>query len=1584
MRKANIFKRILSCMLVLTLILSGLGGIAKDNNVVEVEAVGDGSGYSVGGSPKGGTSAVFDSINDSGVRFSLVPAKLLTSGKNFKGNWSQNEKKTCYTANNIYKYLSSNIQYSILVTDFDKDKDVYCMPERGKYENSSDKPWVKQAVAHSLNDIFGKVYSPDDDRIINFPTTGQNTNTDSDGSFHKNLWVGNGHDLFKPNLNDNYFGGNGVFNRVLESGKKDSSGNITVYNSVSMFNSFKGYLKNVYNKALDSSVDSSNYVIVAEPVVISHVTDGTGLRKDTDVKGKYFSVSLQDCLYKDQKGSKWSYAFTQMVYSCSYETPERYIHAGSCWRTLLFNMKNYYFKFVDKNGVFIQTKENAYFKSGVALANGDKYWDTGFAVYSTNRAGGSTSAKTGVSYTLFSDNSADNVSQNINEVWGSLGTVTNTKSIKVSLDEDDDESGTNLSDTLDSGASNLAEVTYTNNNKEEIPNKYFIFQNNAVSSALSYQLTGKTKGNWKTKVGNTGNKYTNQGFGVVKIPYESAINKKVNALYKVTTEDDALNNLKTVPLVSRMVSVAPFSDCSLNFGNRYYVEANQEGSDNIVKAVANKIKSANPDFFCNDVSLLNTKVQYSVLGSIGSYTSINNLAMNGALYALKCSKALESLSMDANGSNGNVVSEKVERGTQKILKVDADGDIVEDENGNPIVERVEELLPDKSDLSNLGVSVMLMIPKKEVKSYIACASLNRDTGNVSKHYDTNVKYDVTESGVLSVPSNYKGDNYYAVIPNTSSYSLEGNKTGSTVFNSFEGNDEITSLDEFLAQVKSATGLTDNDIIACGENLLAGSTIRVGSTDRNVGAVKGYSIILLELKGSVTVKSELKLMDYELNYIYPSMLTNGKYGTLTDDVSYQTTSVSYVGCTNHRTITENHGKDKEIKATGNYAGNIINKNKTLDSNANKNILQYDAFTGGIFTTEYLGRTGHTFSNNLTNVRFSLAVNLIRSSFGDKRVISSLTASSIDGNYARDNLELTFGDKPNGMVGASAVRNSDATVGSDLNDLFEWDVKFKYSDCDPKNYRTDLISGFTTCPGHGDPKTYCTPTYWQETVNTEVLASKFGEKVRYKVKETAYKYQTDTLASGVNSTKTVADSLQKPTNGSGGTSSLISPYKIAVVHTSKSGDLSFYPEVEMRAYSSTGSIIANAVNNSSVVGNNRQAGGYVTPHNLLTMGEVLRKVNPSSMYVIRVNHKYDSGAEVSPAIKGSTISDSTAVGTNADAVSDGKPVIYAGGDVTVKVNPDFRLNMYGYSLDLIEPSDDGRYSDNSIKLRGYTGYTDIINGASNVKADWGNTYTSTDSKKEFDDWSKDILTKHLGVDMTLTVNGSGVDKVFNNFASSLGNMDTSASVAEGVYSIKIKEGKIVKDDVAGNGYRALISQIKSDYELSTDAEAEKIFTNSDIWQTISRAVEDSNDGFNNSQTASAISPRAHWYDEEVKTFVIRRYKKENLEIKNVLVNDKIDYGAAPTADDTTASLDSYKKADAKWYMTLYLKKDGAKNTPDGFSDSTVYYNPKDNLNKTGSANTGLTNASNSGSVLISEVYVDGADFVIPSASTYDMGN
>lgn len=1519
MRKANIFKRILSCMLVLTLIMSGLGldlgGVTKDNvnNVIDVEAsTGDYSAMT--DTPNGGGGGDSAGIDGGCYRISLVPSSIMKHGK------------SRIDVNKIRDLLSNRVQYSVLVSEKYYRQTVHFLNNRGaKKSGEGRKPNEKgtQITASTLHSIFGCRES------------GWNNNSEKTVRFCSDIgeWVGDNF-IMDTQCNSGYFGEQGPFQRWLGEGN----------NKIEAVQKFKKYVHdNSGSSKLNIDIPDGECIIVVEPVIISIPRNGefkhTGL----------YALSYQDCIGSSQDGSKWSYAFTKLAYpskTCPYTYLDGPYKSDGNWASALRSMRSAIFEFKDTRGTFgkinakVYSGRNLNRKTLLYSSEGAKC-DTGFGLFGAGI--GTSTAKVGVSYTLFSNDTSLSDNAKISSVQASLNVVHNDNYDTIHTNN---YNGASLLD-LNSKATDLVASTYG----KSVVNP---FNNNKAGSKdkLSKQLTGYNNSEWNTKCEN----YVNADFGVKKLIFNTDLNNfNTGKLYKTVVTNMTVSKLATSSDKLEFKSVqnqVTSDDGGLVAGSTYNIKLSDDS--NIATSVSDILRCSNSDIFDSAVRVFGTKVENQRANN-----NVSNLAINGALYAIKSSKEVASFTKD---NFSTLAGEDIDEGDDISFE-------------------------DVKDNSAMGVSVTLMIKKNLIKSYLACATLDRDTGNISNNTKSSVKYDVSESGLLKVPSSYTGRCFYAIVPNTESYSLEKDTDGSTIFNSFKGNKELSSVDEFLTKITEVTGV--NNFYSWGE-VCAGKTIHVGATNKINNKVKGYSVIVLEVKGNATKKSELELMDYELNYVYPSMITDGKYASLLTDISYQTTGTETLGsgCNAHWSHISISSYDKYVVSdASNYKGNIINKN--LGLGVNKNILRYDDYIGldkkfG-FTTEQSARQGNTFVNNLTDnnrlVRFSLAVNLIRSSFGDKRVLSSITSQKsndgvvggIDENYAKDNLELTFANKPNTQAPASKLRNSNATVGNVLEDMFEWNTSYVTTDCSP--YKSNKLTHvYNVCRGHthsdgngGSYTTYCSPTTWYEIVKTEVPASDFGSKVKYKVSEKAFKYQTASLDTGKNNTKTVADSLQKPTNGKGSNSSLVSPYKIAVVHSSSS-ELSFYPEVGMRAYSSTGDTITND-NMSSGSGTNRSAGGYVTPHNLLTMGEVIRKVKPSAMYVIRVNHKYDSGAEVNPAIKGSTISDSTAVGTNADAVSDGKPVIYAGGDVTVKVNPDFRLNMYGYSLDLIETSDNN--------LVGTGNYASIINDSSNVKRDWGNTYTSTAIKKEFDDWSKDILTKHLGVDMTLTVNGSGVDKVFNNFTSSLGNMDTSASVADGVYSIKIKQGTIVKDDVDGKGYKALIKQIMKDYELSSEVEAEKIFTNSDIWQSIERAVEDCNDSFNNSQKSDAIDDsRAHWYDEEVKTFVIRRYKKENLEIKNVVVNDKIDYGAAPTADDTTASLDSYKKADAKWYMTLYLKKDGAKKTPDGFSDSTVYYNP--------SHHDGLSNANDTGSVLINEVYVDGADFVIPSASTYDMGN
>lgn len=983
--------------------------------------------------------------------------------------------------------------------------------------------------------------------------------------------------------------------------------------------------------------------------------------------------------------------------------------------------------------------------------------------------------------------------------------------------------------------------------------------------------------------------YTNVESGIQSINMANVSNADTINLSNAINAKLLANDLSKIKLESKETVV---TGGRYNFGSKYTLKIENGGIDYDVlnKTVANKLAKKHPAFIDGSAKEVVSAKQYE--------GSSANIATNFALRALSSGSGVKSLTPDKYKTNGSS--------------------------------------------SSMGVSVNLMAKRKLTKSYISFATLDRDTGEID-YIDNGVdNYDI--SGSANFMNIIKGDSLVMVMSNDGNYSFENDPKGTEILSRLEGDCVSTE-----------------DLKACAEQVGA-KVVGTGSIKYkeyiNVGCTKdfsGYSVLVVNLKGNVAKKSKADLRDYELNYIYPSMLLdengNVQYAQLLDNVSYKKTGTKTVGCNasgRHTFHFEKHSADKTVKATSNYTGNIINKNLKLGTN--KNILQFDDYTGGIFTTEKKARTGYTFRDNLTNVKFSLAINLIRSSFGDKRVVSSISKQTINKNYAKENLELTYGNKPNSNVAkASSVRSSSATVGNKLKDTFEWQVKFTITDTPFLNM---LEEGYIVCGGH--PYRwgcrYCGSFHWQLVQPTDSPGSTYGDKVKYIVEEKAQKYESAQINTAENKPHTIQQSKQVSSSGKGGNSSITNTYKIMCTISSNFA-LGFYPEVRMRAYSSTGETIRGNFYKEDTIG--RVASGAITPHTVLTMGEFKRKVKPSTLCAIKL---------VAPAnnvVSGKTVSDSIATGSNANKVSGGLPVVYAGGNLSLTVKPTFKLNMYGYSLDLIEKTD--------TNLVGNGGYTSVVADGSSVKTDWGNDNTYN-PLSEFNQWIKSTLNK-LGVDTTLVVKGDGVNKTYNNFSSSIGNIGNNTASVDGVFSIKVKKGTIVTDD---GGYKALMNQIKYDYDLKSTSEAEALFKSSDIYQSIARAVEDSNDGFNKSTKSKAIDAnREHWYDEEVKTFVIRRFKKENIEIKNILVNDKLDYGAAPTASKTTSSNKGYKKAKAKWYLTLYFKQ-----SPDGFSSGTKVYNP--------SNYSGLGTANNAGTVLVNELYVNGADFIVPSSSTNDMGN
>lgn len=755
--------------------------------------------------------------------------------------------------------------------------------------------------------------------------------------------------------------------------------------------------------------------------------------------------------------------------------------------------------------------------------------------------------------------------------------------------------------------------------------------------------------------------------------------------------------------------------------------------------------------------------------------------------------------------------------------------------------------------STSDVQITFVAENKKVTSYIKYATYDRNTGKVTYNTSKNSSKTYSVTNPESFTVDLSNGNAFAVAVPANKVNATGD--GSDVFGKLG---KIYSINDYYNAVKKVVS-TYTSIGRIGSG---NSKIGIGTAGVDSNAC-GYVIYILDFKGDVNKASTLTLKDYELNYVFPSMITN----------KANIERPIYVGT------------NMNITGNSTYKGNIIDINKTIGSN--KLLLQNDGYTGGVFDTEYKGRTGAYFyydgatsdgSRLASKVKLSLATNLRRKDFGDNVVLSGLSynPSSMD-TYFNTVLGISTAIVPvASSSGVSSDRNSNAVIGSYKQDTFSWNINY--------------MSGF---------KNY---------------------NINYNITENAHKYKTLALGTALNTVGKVDLSL---TDG----------YKVAVVKSSDK-DLSFYPEVIMKGYKALG----ETLNSNNVISGNKY----------FVIGEQKRALKPSSMYTIKLNKIAGSSS-----LKGETLSSSVGVGSNASNVSDGKPVVYAGGDMSLNTSAHYKLNMYGYALDMFKTSD---YGTSGVSANSYM-------KNANPYDTWGNTSVGYNPKNEFTSWVNDTVSS-LRADFTLKVNGSGVNKTYNNFNSAISKANVNAVAEDGAFTIKVQFGEIVQDQY----YTMLINQIASDYDCTTD-EAKELFKNSGIYKSIADAVEDSKDAFNKSQKVADINSTEHWYDEMVQTFVIRRYTYSH-NIDGMTVNDKLDYGSAPTGSASSGTQQDYKKADAKWYLTIYFNK-----VPSGLTGG-VLYNP--------SSYSGLTSAYNSGTVLVKEEYINNADFVVPSASTSEMIN
>ena len=647
----------------------------------------------------------------------------------------------------------------------------------------------------------------------------------------------------------------------------------------------------------------------------------------------------------------------------------------------------------------------------------------------------------------------------------------------------------------------------------------------------------------------------------------------------------------------------------------------------------------------------------------------------------------------------------------------------------------------KGKKDRFGFSVQYLYKGKNITSYISTAKLKYDENlnpTLTIGSNSSKTYDIGDTGKFST-SNTRA--YIIAVPNGNSnngYLLKNNANGSSIWNKIRNkaskSNSVIQLSDVASIITSNTG--EQASIQGSAN--SSRTISVGTDSDD-----GYSIYVLELDlpKSVPLSSVLNLQDYQINYVYPKSLMKESASlgekvnsnTVVDEITASNEYVSKRSSTwtcggriNHNSYQD----DYEIKLFHGSGTSGHTVSKSLSTN--NALLMYNRNLGTYNTFSSVYQRGWNTTSNNNALRIDYAFNLSRGGLGDKRTISGLSEDSYknERDYAVDSLGMEYGNKPKTVeAGGTTIRDSWAKYCNRIGDKIKFKSEWVNGGESPVEAYTTSHT-YTTGSGTNIKTNTC---YYANTRATDSrpiylrLLSLPLYEVRNNITEKIFKYRTDTIGTGINKWDTdlsdgkklggstlPLDENIKPVSGVNATipkSDMKENERYRFIVIAKSNKtLSYYPEVGMRAYITSGDTLTT---------------GGIYAKTILTMGEKIRKTNPSSMYILRVTQP-NTGDQV----KGNIYSDTTATGSNADDLSKkngNKPVVYGGSDITLKAEGKFNINMYGYSLDLVNKDYDAnmKYT-NASGDTAYEQYTKVVNNNSDVYSDWGND--STNSKVE----------------------------------------------------------------------------------------------------------------------------------------------------------------------------------------------------------------------------------------------------------------
>ena len=560
-----------------------------------------------------------------------------------------------------------------------------------------------------------------------------------------------------------------------------------------------------------------------------------------------------------------------------------------------------------------------------------------------------------------------------------------------------------------------------------------------------------------------------------------------------------------------------------------------------------------------------------------------------------------------------------------------------------------------------------------------------------------------------------------------------------------------------------------------------------------------------------------------------------------------------------------------------------------------------------------------TSNISNYTVDYGFNLLRRHFkNDNRIYSLLVDQEVSKTYLDDILGMYEGLMPKNVIDPSKKRDSFSALCA-IKDSLSWSAVWQETGDTTRHYTTSESEEHHWTSGgssHSHTKSY-NADHAGNALGAFQVANEGYSSYSWDIISLAHKYRTMSMPTAYVTPK--MDSFDiRPTKDQNGGNRVPDDeqYRAASLITTKV-ELGYYPEVPM---------LVDEVSTPDLTHEYKP---------VVTMGEEKRKSRSPMLLLYRLESA-DSDAR-------GTVYTDTAVG-GAASLGTNKVALTAGGDFTVKADTKMTINLYGYALDIIEPSDQS--------------YTEVTRG-NDVKAAWGDMANNRSKLlEEYTQWAGAMLSpRNYQADFEMTIG----TKQYNNFSATVGGFTTRASNSkeEGSYPLVFRHGDIVKTE---QGYKDFIKQLAQDYACS-EAEADVLFEASEMKQAVIKSIEHDNSSENKSQAQTIgrdqvqLGSSSHWYDEEVRTIVMRRFMTPQGTFKDIIAQDKMDIGNAMEGN----AIQNGQFRLTLWFNAgVYTKSGGGVYIPGPGSDNK-------------------SDALASGNIILAGVHITQADFQLTNSTT-----